>query len=438
MRKNAVYFRMEANMLLEFRVSNFRSIRDEQCLSLVPVSGDRSLEDSNVFKTGGALVPAALKGAAIYGANASGKSTVLGAMAIMQALVRDSATTVQAGQGLNAQGFAFDDTLRSGPTAFELTVLIDGIRYQYGFSLTPERIVDEWLLVYRSSKPQEWFRRAWKEDARAYDYAPFSSYFSGQKDLWKKSTRDNALFLSTAVQLNCEQLKPLWDWIVASWMIFPSLAMPVLDPSLDAIEAGGAKAVLGFLNSADLGIVDIAIERQKAKQGRFVFDGATGKTSVSEPVDVELRIPRFRHEAGTRSAVLDFAFESGGTQRLFSLAGFILAALDKGKTLVLDEIESSLHPLLVRHILGLFHSPTANPRGAQIIFSTHNTSLMDKDLLRRDQIWLTDKGSDQATVLASLSDYSPRKNEAFEKGYLEGRYGAIPLIDMLAMEKDRA
>ncbi len=425
-------------MLLEFRVSNFRSIRDEQALSLVPVSSDKSLEDSNVFKTGSSLVPAALKAAAIYGANASGKSTVLNAMAIMQALVRDSATSVQSGQSLNVQGFAFDEKLRSGATAFELTALIDGIRYQYGFSLTPERIRDEWLFVYRSSKPQEWFRREWKEKAKTYDYAPFSSYFSGQKELWKKSTRDNALFLSTAVQLNCEQLKPLWDWIVASWMIFPSMAIPVLDTTLDAIEAGGAKAVLGFLNSADLGIVDVEIDRQKAKRNQFVFDGATGTASFSEPMDVELRMPKFRHEAGSRSAVLDFAFESEGTQRLFSLAGFILAALDRGKTLVLDEIESSLHPLLVRHILGLFLSTATNPKGAQILFSTHNTSLMDKELLRRDQIWLTDKGSDQATVLASLSDYSPRKSEAFEKGYLEGRYGAIPVLDSSERETGRA
>jgi len=423
-------------MLLEFRVSNFRSIRDEQCLSLVPVSSDKSLEGSNVFKTGSSLVPAALKGAAIYGANASGKSTVLNAMAIMQALVRDSATSVQSGQSLNVQGFAFDDKLHSGATAFELTALIDGIRYQYGFSLVPERIRDEWLLVYKSNKPQEWFRREWKEEKKAYDYAPFSSYFSGQKELWKKSTRDNALFLSTAVQLNCEPLKPLWDWIVASWMIFPSMAIPVLDPTLDAIEAGGAKAVLGFLNSADLGIVDVEIDRQKAKRNQFVFDGATGTASFSEPMDVELRMPKFRHEAGSRSAVLDFAFESEGTQRLFSLAGFILAALDKGKTLVLDEMETSLHPLIVRHILGFFLSPATNPKGAQILFSTHNTSLMDKELLRRDQIWFTDKGSDQATVLASLSDYSPRKSEAFEKGYLEGRYGAIPVLD--SSERDES
>ena len=415
-------------MLLEFGVSNFRSIRDEQCLSLIPVSGDRSLDATNIQGTGSPLVPAALKGAGIYGANASGKSTVLGAMALMQGLVRDSATAIQAGQTLNVQGFAFDEKLRSAPTAFELTVLIEGVRYQYGFSLTPERIHDEWLLVYRSNKPQEWFRREWKEEAKAYDYAPFSSYFTGQKDLWKKSTRDNALFLSTAVQLNCEQLKPLWDWIVSSWMIFPAQFYPVLDPTLDAIDSGRTKAVLGFLNSADLGIVDITIERQKGKQNQFVLDGTTGKASFSEPVDVELRLPRFRHEAGQHSAVLDFAFESQGTQRLFSLAGFILSALDGGKTLVLDEIESSLHPLLVRHILGLFFSREANPRGAQILFSTHNTSLMDKDLLRRDQIWLTDKGADLATVLASLSDYSPRKNEAFEKGYLEGRYGAIPVF----------
>jgi AAA15 family ATPase/GTPase len=416
-------------MLLEFRVSNYRSIRDEQCLSLVPIGKDATLQATNIFMTGSESAPAALLGVGVYGANASGKSTVLNAMAFAQALIRDSASKVQAGQSLNVQGFAFDEAARSQPSSFEITVLVEGIRYQYGFSLLPERIRDEWLLVYKSSKPQEWFKRTWNEAAGRYDYAAFSSYFAGPKDLWKKSTRENALFLSTAVQLNSDQLKPLWDWLVLSWAIVPAQAGIGLDLTLDAIEKGGSKvAVLGFLNSADIGITDIAIERQQAKQNFFMLDGATGKASVSEPVDTEIRMPRFTHRGAGASAVIDFQFESQGTQRLFSLAGIVLAALDRGMALVIDEIESSMHPLLVRHILGLFLSPETNRTGAQIVFSTHSTSLMDNELLRRDQIWFTEKGGDQATVLVPLSDFSPRKKEAFAKGYLEGRYGAIPIL----------
>jgi AAA15 family ATPase/GTPase len=417
-------------MLLEFRVSNYRSIRDEQCLSLVPIGKDMSLQATNIFMTGSDSVPAVLRGAGVYGANASGKSTVLNAMAFAQALIRDSATKVQAGQGLNVQGFAFDKGARAGPSSFEITALIEGTRYQYGFSLVPERIRDEWLLVYKSSKPQEWFKRTWNEAESRHDYAAFSSYFAGPKDLWKKSTRENALFLSTAIQLNSEQLKPLWDWLVSAWAIVPAQAGIGLDLTLDAIETGGSKeAVLGFLNSADIGITDVAVERQQAKQKIFMLDGATGNASVSEPVDTEIRIPKFTHSAEGTSAVIDFPFESQGTQRLFALAGIVLAALERGMTLVIDEIESSMHPLLVRHILGLFFSPETNRKGAQIVFSSHSTSLMDNELLRRDQIWLTEKGGDQATILVPLSDFSPRKKEAFEKGYLEGRYGAIPILD---------
>jgi hypothetical protein len=417
-------------MLLEFRISNYRSIRDEQCLSLVPIAKDKSLAIGTIHETGTSLVPQVLRGLALYGANASGKSTVLSAMAFVQAMVRDSATKVQSGQALNTRGFAFDDTKLAEPSSFELAALVGGTRYQYGFSLTPERIHSEWLLVYKASKPQEWFKRTWNQAEGRYEFAPFSSYFAGPKDLWKKSTRDNALFLSTAVQLNCEPLKPFWDWIVSSWAIVPALAGLGIDLTLNAIEKEASKrAVLGFMNSADMGITDIAVEKQPAKQGIFMFDGATGKASVSDPVDTELRIPTFTHHAGEARAVIDFQFESQGTQRLFALAGIVLAVLEGGMTLVIDEIESSMHPLLVRHILGLFFSPESNPQGAQIVFSTHSTTLLDNELLRRDQIWFTDKGNNQATVLVPLSDFSPRKKEAFEKGYLEGRYGAIPILD---------
>lgn len=422
-------------MLLEFRVQNYRSIRDEQTLSLVPVASDTALLETNTQATGSPLVGRVLRGCALYGPNASGKSTLLNAMSFLQALVRDSATRIQSGQSLNVKGFAFDAATRNAPCALELTVLVEGVRYQYGLALTQERIHEEWLLVYKSSKPQEWFHRTWNQASGSYDYGSFSASFTGPKDVWKRSTRDNALFLSTAVQLNCDQLKPLWNWIVSSWLMLPAQAGLNLDLSVQAIASDSAKkSIIEFLNSADIGIADIAIERQNGKQGGFQFDLATGKAIVSEPVDTEILIPKFTHTGISGNAVFDLAEESQGTQRLFAFAGILQMILARGITLVVDEIENSLHPLLVRKIVELFFSSEANPMGAQLVFSTHNTILLDNEILRRDQIWFTDKGKDQATVLASLSDFSPRKTEAFAKGYLQGRYGAIPLVRSLSRQ----
>jgi uncharacterized protein len=415
-------------MLLEFRVSNYRSIKDEQCLSLVPIENDSTLRSTNVYESNNDLVSSVLRGCAVYGANASGKSNLFLGMSVMQAIVRDSATLVQAGQSLNVQSHVFDEESRSTPTAFEIDLLIDGLRYQYGFSLTPDRIQEEWLLVYKSAKAQKWFSRK-RGEGEGPDVYEFGAYFLGAKDLWKKATRDNALFLSTAVQLNCDQLRTLWDWITGSWLILPAMVPLTIEQTVNAVESGDKKAeVMELLNSADLGISDVDIQRQRGKRSTFALDMATGKVSVSDIAEAEIPIPRLKHRGASREAFLNLQDESQGTQRVFAFAGVILSMLERGASLVVDELENSMHPLLVRHILGLFFSQKTNPRGAQIIFSTHNTSLLDNDLLRRDQIWFTDKGNDLATTLTSLSDFKARKKEAFEKGYLQGRYGAIPVL----------
>jgi AAA15 family ATPase/GTPase len=424
-------------MLLEFRASNYRSFRNVQSLSLIPIKKDYSLAEANVYETGSSIMPSVLKGCAIYGPNAGGKSNLIRAMAIMQALVKDSATIVKAGQPLNVQPFALNAELKKEPCFFEITVLLDGIRYQYGFSTVPERILEEWLLVYKSAKPQEWFSRKWNQKSGQDEYT-FSSYFLGGKEIWKQATRSNALFLSTAVQLNNEQLRPLWDWIVSSWVIIPAQASLRIELTVDSIGKDVKKAsILELLNSADLGIADITVERIKAKQATFSLDAATGKTDASDSIETELRLPRLKHKGeGGEAAFFNFDDESQGTQRLFAFAGIIIHILEQGFTLVVDELENSMHPLLVRHILGLFFSSRTNPRGAQIVFSTHNTSLLDRELFRRDQIWFTEKGSDLGSTLVPLSEFSARKTEAFEKGYLEGRYGALPILRSFNSEKE--
>jgi uncharacterized protein len=198
-------------MLVEFKVRNFRSLRDEQTLSFV-ASSDRAHETTHCLDTGLKSLPRLTRAAVIYGANASGKSNLIFALATMVGLVRQSTAMSDAALAEQHTPYRLDRESVKEPTEFELDVLIDGIRYQYGFSYDAQRIRDEWLIVYRTGKGQAWFERSWNADKAECQWAPFSTYFTGPKETWKQATRPGALFLTTAVQLNNEQLKPLWDW----------------------------------------------------------------------------------------------------------------------------------------------------------------------------------------------------------------------------------
>jgi AAA15 family ATPase/GTPase len=422
-------------MLLEFRLANYRSFGEESTLSLV-ASSDREHGDTNVAETGLRALPRALRSSVVYGANASGKSNLMRAMQFMQGVVVGS-FSLQPTQKFNVQSFLLDKTLKEEPTLFEVTVVLDGVRYQYGFELTPERIVGEWLYVYQSTKAQRWLDRTYDPKSGQDDYEP-SSFLRGQTSLWQEATRPNALFLSTAVQLNSEQLKPLYQWFADSLIVFMDgghiphgfTTNMVQDPE-------GELAVRAVLGSADLAISSIGTEKRKGFHGVLQYDLATGKSSSTREED-EFLMPTFEHRAGKTAAKFEYADESQGTQKLFSLAGPILDILKHGKVLVIDELDRSLHPLLVRQIVSTFHDPVQNERGAQLIFTTHDTSLLDNRLLRRDQIWFSEKKANQSSVLVPLTEFAPRKGEALEKGYLSGRYGGVPILsERLVAGRDR-
>jgi AAA15 family ATPase/GTPase len=169
---------------------------------------------------------------------------------------------------------------------------------------------------------------------------------------------------------------------------------------------------------------------------RFVFDASTGQASASTH-ETELLMPEFTHANGSHKVTFGLEDESLGTQKLYALAGPLLEILDKGHVLVIDELDRSLHPLLCRQIIDAFHDPMLNPNGAQLIFTTHDTSLLETANFRRDQIWFTEKGADQSSALTPLSDFSPRAREAIEKGYLSGRYGGVPILSRLPIGKER-
>lgn len=417
-------------MLVEFRVKNFRSLRDEQALSLV-ASKDKTLSDTHTLSTGFNAVPALLRSAVIYGANAGGKSNLIKALQYMRGVVIESATVIQPGQIFGVQPFRLDSKSSSEPTEFEITFLLDGVRYQYGFALTPQRIVSEHLLVYKAFKPQRWFERSYDADT-GKDLYEFGTALKGQKNVWEGATRPNSLFLSMAVQLNSEQLRPVFDWFLNQLVIFNELTPPTPHFTVQMLrQAEGKKAICAFLTAADISIADIDIVTRKVPGQELHFDLAAGKTEVRSQ-EMEENELRFHHATEHGKAVFGLADESSGTRNLLFLTGPVLDILKKGLTLVIDELDTSLHTMLVRRLVQLFNNPALNTGGAQLVFTTHDTSLLDApDLFRRDQVWFVEKDREQASTLYGLSDFSPRKNEARERGYLMGRYGGLPFLSDL-------
>ena len=429
-----MYFKCQVkNMLVEFRLKNFRSIRDEQVLNLV-ASSDKTLLETNALRTGLKAAPHLVTSAVVYGANASGKSNLIKGLQFMRGVVLESAS-LQPGQTFDRlQPFKLDATSPTLSTDFEVTFVLDGVRYQYGFSMTAQRIVGEYLLVYKAFKPQRWFSRSVDEKS-GKDVYEFGSGLKGAKHLWEGATRPNALFLSTAVQLNSDALRPLYDWFADRLVIFNEQTPLSPQYSVQLLkQERQRKAICGFMRAADMSIADIEVVTRHALVHSFRINAATGKpeeeASSEQPID-ELK---FHHITDHGKAVFDLMEESSGTRNFLYLSGPILEILERGLTLLVDELDTSLHTLLVQALVKLLHRPELNTGGAQIIFTTHDTALLDTHgLFRRDQVWFIEKRTDQSSSLYSLLDFSPRKNEALERGYLQGRYGALPFLDVQAL-----
>ncbi len=405
-------------MLVDFRIKNFRSIKDEQLFSMVSTKQSDHIDTHTFFPTTSKTL-SLVKTAAIYGANAAGKSNVLKALYAMQEIVLDSGSRYQRGDKLPVKAFLFDTEVIE-PTEFEVTFIYDKIRYQYGFATTSERIIEEWLIAYPKVRPQNWFARIYDADTSEYKWQ-FGEKLTGKKQLWKESTRDNALFLSTAVQLNSEQLKPVFDWFsnklkitsVTGWN--PSFTMKM------CADSEYKENILKFLKTADMDIEDIEVEVED-------FDPSKLPSDMPEEV---IKSAKFYHlDNYGKKVALDFDDESDGTKKLFSFIGPWIDSLENGNVLLIDELHDNFHPLMVKFLVNMFHDNDMNPTNAQLIFTTHETSVLNQDTFRRDQIWFCEK-QNRATTLYPLTDFSPRKGvEDLEKGYLSGRYGALPLSSL--------
>jgi hypothetical protein len=424
-------------MLIEFKAANFRSIREEQKFSLVAGNTDKSLFACEIgCELPGLTGVKFLKGAAIYGANASGKSNILAAMRYMAGFVLFSATRMQPGDKTGAQPFKLDGPSAAKPSEFEITFVADGLRYLYGFAVTPRRVVEEYLVAYPKGMPQRWFHRTFNPTAQKYDWDKSSASFKQDKSLQDK-TRENSLYLSVGPQFNHPQLTPVFHWFNHRLRFTcqnPGSLWPASHTAEQIAQPARRDRLIHLLRSANLGLTDAAVREREMpveKLPQNTPQSAPIKTEKKpdlEPVN-HFEINLSHQAAGLEPVAFDFDDEeSAGTRRFFTLIGPWLEILDQGCIVFLDEIETSLHPNLVKALLSLVFSAEHNPKGAQIIFTTHNPIFLDHSFIRRDQVWFTEKSPAGATHLYPLTDYEPRPDESLAKGYLAGRYGAVPFL----------
>lgn len=418
-------------MLIDFSVSNFRSIRDEATLHMAANSGNE-LRDTNVAvptTTEGVRPIPTVRTAVIYGANGAGKTNLIRALGAMQEIVLSSARGLDE---LPVVSFRFDEAMRDKPTKLQATIIgSDGVRYRFGFKATKKAVLEEWLYAWPRGRVQKWYVR----HGEAFD---FGERLVGDREVWSRATRPDALFLSTAIGLNSAQLRPVFDWFarhlhvggVGGWS--PTYTIECCDDRKEE--------VMRFLHSADVAISDLMVTKEDFSPAMIPEDmpASLRETLREDLKGAEVASVRLTHETGTGAkGDLELEEESDGTQKVFALAGPWIDALANGYLIVLDELHDNLHPNLVQFLVGCFHEPKLNRKGAQLVFSTHETTILSHEIFRRDQIWFCERDENLATSLYALSEFKPRPGVVnLERAYLSGRFGALPFtgVDALVTE----
>ncbi len=421
-------------MLLEFTLGNFLSFKEKKTISLEPAS-IKDFEKDNVFTNGRYQV---LKGAVVYGANASGKSNLTTAFQTMIKLVLNSSKRSSTDK-LDVTPFLLSTVTENEPSFFEVVFLFGDIRYRYGFEADKEAIRSEWLFEAKTKTEKPLF-------IREGDGIQVYPAFKEGKDL-EERTRDNALFLSVVDQFNGSLSGKIIVWFAGCKVISALSHENFKYQTIDLLS--NAKTISKDLNelykTLDLGFEQIEIIEQPLEMPESAATLFSANTFLKykevfsmmqdEPVAYTKHI-KYDAEGKIVSHVnFDMAWqESAGTNKIFNISGQILQALQLGGILIFDELDASLHPLITLAITRLFNSAEHNPRNAQLIFVTHDTNLLNYGRYRRDQIYFVEKDKYGASDLYSLVEYKltedkkVRNDASFEKDYIQGRYGAIPYI----------
>lgn len=412
-------------MLIEFSVKNFRSFKDKVTLSMEKSIGEEN--KNSIFKCNNIEL---LKTSAIYGANASGKSNLIRAFAVAIMMIRNSNIIPIGGKWNDVIPFKLDEKTSKEPTTFEFIFITKGVKYNYSFSADNSKIYDEKLLAYYSQKPSVIFLRT---KTNKYE-TPVDD--NKLKNIISQNT-DNKLLLSTATTWNYEKTKDPYLWFVNSIDVYDNFNY-VLDEDLKSFSEDNKELkefTLKLLKEADIIINDIYVNFEEKEMdinmANLLFPplARTKELPKVKNLNIELEHKVKDNDGKYHTYKFDFNDESSGTKVLFNMAPFLKRAFEKQCIIIVDELERSMHPMLVKYIINLFNNLNINKVNSQLIFTTHAVNLLDLDIFRRDEIWLTEKKSNTgASNLYSLDDFSVRTSENIEKGYLNGRYGAVPFI----------
>jgi AAA15 family ATPase/GTPase len=378
------------------------------------------LDKNNVFKVNQNF--SLLKSAAIYGANASGKSNLILALYFMQSFVINS-SKLQITDKIDLEKFRLSSETEDKPSFFKIVFYLDNKTYEYNFEVTQERVISEGLSCTPKTRKTNIF-------SREKDKIKYSKSLMKGKDV-KDLTKKNTLFLSIAAQFNDPLAGKILLWFSRLKIISGSQLENLRQLSIDYLsrEQNLKNEIVFLIKKLDLSIKDMSIEVGRKPLDNFHKDiPDTVYNSIEtyhEKYDLEGKV------IGLESFQLN-KHESRGTQKLFALLAPILSVLKASEVLIIDELDSLLHPLMAIAIIGLFNSQQTNPKNAQLIFATHDVNLLSNQLFRRDQIWFTEKNRQEATDLYSLVEFDIDNNASFEQDYIQGRYGAIPFIGDLS------
>jgi len=431
-------------MLIEFKVANYRSFREQQTLSFVASNADKGVLPENLIDLSlpGMSGLSYLKSVVLFGPNASGKTNLLQALWHLIEFVARSTPDRSSEDSTFAEPFKLSSEYVRKPSVFELTFVADGIRYLLGLSLTKKRIIEEYLVAYPKGLPQKWYHRRWNEANHEYEWEFKSSAFKKGRAPIEKLTRHNATFISTGSLFEHKQLNSIFRWFDYNIAYTEMGDEPIDAMAINRLigeknELTGKKYppplnkddILPFLQAADLGITDFQVDKKMVRKDNpnkyepvvMVMDENTG-----DFLGYQQHFLSFTHKATEKGIIFKPAEESKGTLSYFSLLGLCLSSIKSSQLVLVDELDARLHPQLSQAVIRRFNKQSTT---SQLVFTTHNPFLLDSGVMRRDQVWFTEKDKSGASKIFPLTDFSPRKDEARVKAYLSGRYGAVPFLD---------
>ncbi|MFB9923562.1 ATP/GTP-binding protein [Amycolatopsis halotolerans] len=403
---------------------------------------------------------------AVYGANASGKSSLLDGLSFMQQAVIQSFATWDAEGGVPRKPFRLRADASAEPTLFSAEIVVEGIPYAYGFSVNDDEIQEEWLYSFPEKRRRVLFERDRSEIKFGTTLA---RDLKSRLELLEEITRSNSLFLSACAQVRIAEWIPVYQWFrsqlrmrmtLGSLASKRKLAEQVL--RLRTRNPTMLDKFLSLLAAADVGITGLTISepddlllaeqvsQARAEKEHLIVQlnkrnsNASRKRLQLALQHAEIQLGAAIHRAsessqdlkflhGTESTELELDEESAGTRSWLTLLPIVLDALEEGCVVAVDEIDTSLHPLLTAELIKLFRNPDTNQHDAQLIFTTHDSSLLGRttgeEILPRDSIWFVEKDTSGASALFPLTDFKPRDGQNTERRYLGGSYGAVPVLD---------